>query len=166
MNFLILNERSLFNNVNIKGFKEVDINGTDRIDGIFGSITPSLLEQLDQQRDGGNPIFREQWLLRDRGVMFMVFKIPEDILHNEHTEIIEKVFKLYDEENFYIETWSYCIENTWVYYIICLNKNLGFHTMNDQQIFSKKINRKNTYGNELDHSIDLICKKIEKIIEI
>lgn len=166
MNFVILNEHLAFSDIHIKGFKEVDIDGNERIDGVFGAFTPDILEQLYKQREGGDPVFREQWLLRDRGVMFMVFQIPENILHNEHTEIISKIFELYDEKNFYIETWSYCIENTWVYYIICLNKNLGFHTMNDQPIFGKKLGYKNTFGTELKQSMDLICKKIEEIIEI
>ena len=154
MNFLKLEGN--WNNISLKEFKEVDINGNDRVDGIFGEFTPSILEQLCDESRRGKDVFREQWLLRNRGVIFMVFKIPENILHNEHTEIIQKIIELYDEKNFYIEIWSHCYENKWEYFLICLNKNLGFHTMNDVNPFSEN----------KDDGIKKICQKIEKIIEI
>ena len=153
MNFIILNGNF---NINIKGFKEVELNGNERVDGIFGQFTPEILEKLNSNEGGGNSIFPEQWLFRDRGVMFMVFEVPENILHNEHTEIIPKIIELYDEKNFYIEVWSCCVENKWQYFLICLNKNLGFYTMNDHEIF---------LDNESD-GLKEICKKIERIIEI
>lgn len=154
MNFL--NLEGNWNNINLKNFQEVDINGNDRIDGIFGEFTPSILEQLYNNSEGRENIFREQWLFRDRGIIFMVFKIPESILHDKRTEIIEKIIEVYDEKNFYIEIWSHCYENKWEYFLICFNKNLGFHTMNDVDPFSENKN----------DGIEKICQKIEKIIEI
>lgn len=156
MNYIILNSNEIFNNINIKNFKEVNINGNERVDGIFGEFTPGILETLNNEPNRRDSIFQEQWLLRDRGVMFMVFKIPEGILHDKYGEVISKIIELYDEKNFYIEVWSYCCKNKWEYFLICLNKNLGFYTMNDQQIFVEN----NSDG------LNQIYKKIEEIIEI
>lgn len=156
MNYIVLNNNEVFKDINIKNFKEVDINGNERVDGIFGGFTKDILENFNQKSTGRDSIFPEQWLLRDRGVLFMVFEVPESILHNERTEIISEILELYNEEDFYIEIWSYCFKNKWKYFLICLNKTLGFNTMNDQEIFVE---------NEFD-GINQIYKKLEGFIEV
>lgn len=156
MNYVILNGDIFFNDINIKGFKQVDLNGNDRVDGIFGEFTPGILEAIYNKREGRDNVFPEQWLLRDPGVMFMVFKIPENILHDERTELIEKVIELYDEKNFYIEIWSYSFENKWNYFIICTNKQLGYSTFNNENMFVESEKE----------GLKIIYQKIEKLIGI
>lgn len=154
INYIILNDA--FEQINLKNFTEVDINGDERIDGIFGEFTPRILEQLNNNSGRGENVFREQWLLRDRGVLFMVFKFPENVLHDQSGKTIKKIIRTYDEKNFYLEIWSCEFKNKWEYFLIAINKNLGFHTMNDINPFLK----------EKDTGIKKICQKIEKIIEI
>ena len=57
MNYVILNERKKFQNkINIHGLKEVDVNGSDRVDAIFAHITKQLLEQLNSDEGTGNAV--------------------------------------------------------------------------------------------------------------
>lgn len=151
MNYVILNE---FYDIDIDRFKEVDINGTERVDIVFGKFTSDILESILENHGGRDSIFREQWLLRDRGVSFMAFEIPQDILYNEHTEIIPEVIELFDAENFYIEVWSYCFENKWKYFILINNKNNGFYFIDK------------TFVENEQEGINLIYKKIEEIFKI
>lgn len=156
MNYIILNESIFFDNINLKGFKQVDLHGNDRVDGIFGEFTSEILDTIYNEPERRNSIFPEQWLLRDPGVIFMVFKIPENILHDERTELIEKVIELYDEKNFYIEIWSYSFENKWNYFIICTNKQLEYSTFNKENMFLESE----------EEGLEIICQKIEKLIGI
>lgn len=155
MNYLILNNKEYFQDkISLKMFKEVSLNGRERCDGLFGEITKELLEETlrnDRRRD---EFFKEGGLCGNRGLQFIVFKIPQDLLYYDETELIPTCFKFIDENDFSTQVWSYCHKNTWEYFLIGINKQYGVN-----YIFETKIDAlDNNYG------IDTICKKIEKVL--
>lgn len=155
MNYIILNDKDFFKDkINIEKLKEVDLNGEERVDAIFGEITAELLEDIISESESGNPILRNKWLLKDRGIAFMVFKTDRSILYNENDELIEKMFGLFSKDDFFIELWSLNIEDSYNQldsYLIIYNKNFGW-----QQIIS-------SYEEKQDH-FEMILKKIEEKI--
>lgn len=155
MNYIILNNKDFFKDkINIEKLKEVDLNGEERVDAVFGEITAELLEDIISESESGNPILRNEWLLKNRGIAFMVFKTDRSILYNENDELIEKMFGLFSKDDFFIELWSLNIEDSYNQldsYLIIYNKNFGW-----QQIIS-------SYKEEQDH-FEMILKKIEEKI--
>ena len=157
MNYIILNNKDYFKDkINIDKLKEVDINGEERIDAIFGEITTEILEDILSESDSGNPILRNEWLLKDRSVTFMVFKVDRGILYHEREELIEKMFGFFAKDDFYIELWSLNIEDSYNQldsFLIIYNKNFGW-----QQIIS-------SYDEESkENHFEMILKKIEEKI--
>lgn len=156
MNYIILNNKEFFKDkINIKKLKEVSLDGEERVDAIFGEITTELLENRVSESETRNSIFRNEWLLKDRGITFMVFKTDRSILYNENDELIEEMFGLFSKNDFFIELWSLNIENSYNQldsYLIIYNKNLGW-----QQIISDEVE-------ESENHFEMILKKIEKKI--
>lgn len=158
MNYVILNNRDYFKNkIILKQLKEVDINGEERVDAIFGEITKSILENEDWESNGGDSVFREKWLLKDRGITFMVFKVDRSILYHDREELIEKMFGFFAKNDFHIELWSLNIEDSYNQldcYLILYNKKLGW-----RQIISSYDEE-----SEKEDHFEMILKKIEKKI--
>ena len=102
MNYVVLNDNEFFENISLSNFKEVQLNDRNRIDAVFGSITKELLESADKDNGGRDIFFREQWLCRDSGVLFMVFRIPQDILYDGTGESIERCLGLFNPEDVYV----------------------------------------------------------------
>lgn len=156
MNYIILNNKEFFKDkINIKKLKEVSLDGEERVDAIFGEITTELLENRVSESETRNSIFRNEWLLKDRGITFMVFKTDRSILYNENDELIEEMFGLFSKNDFFIELWSLNIENSYNQldsYLIIYNKNLGW-----QQIIS-------SYNEDEKDHFKMILKKIEEKI--
>lgn len=157
MNYIILNDEEFYKNISLKNFKEVSVDGRDRVDGIFGSITKELLESSDGNDGGRDRFFREEWLCGDSGVIFMVFRLPQDILYDGTGESLEKCFGFFNPKNVYVEVGAIKLEdkeNTYEYFLIGYNKKIGFRLF-----FDEKFLEKSQY--EL---LPFICKKIEKKI--
>ena len=156
MNYIILNNKEFFKDkINIKKLKEVSLDGEERVDAIFGEITTELLENRISESETRDSIFRNEWLLKDRGITFMVFKTDRSILYNENDELIEEMFGLFSKNDFFIELWSLNIENSYNQldsYLIIYNKNLGW-----QQIIS-------SYNEDEKDHFKMILKKIEEKI--
>lgn len=155
MHYVILNGEEYYrNNITIDGFTEVSLHGNDRVDGVFGEITNELLENGYSEQTDGNRFFTEEWLCRDRGVQFVVIKVPQNILYSDNQESIEECFRILDKESFYIELWSIKHKNKekYEYFIIGYNKNLNFKIIFDEDFTEKE-------ENEI---INFICQKIEK----
>lgn len=155
MNYVILNDIEYYqNNIMIDNFQEVSLNGKDRIDGVFGTIFEEVLEQSSQNTGGRNQFFEEEWLCRDRGVQFVVIRVPQNILYTEHQEYIQKCFELFNKESFYIELWSTKLKDKekYEYFIIGYNKNFDFTIIFENEF------------DELEENeiIKYISKKIEK----
>lgn len=156
MNYIILNNKEFFKDkINIKKLKEVSLDGEERVDAIFGEITTELLENRISESETRDSIFRNEWLLKDRGITFMVFKTDRSILYNENDELIEEMFGLFSKDDFFIELWSLNVKNSYNQldsYLIIYNKNLGW-----QQIISDEVE-------ESENHFEMILKKIEKKI--
>lgn len=156
MNYIILNNQEYFKNkININGLKEVDIDGSDRIDAVFAEITTKILENADNNDRRGDSVLSEQWLLADGGVQFMVCKIDRSILYNEREELIEKMFGLFSKKYFYIELWNFNVEESYNQldcFLIAYNKKFGYQEILDTE--EKKEN----------NIFESILKKIEQKI--
>ena len=66
MNYVILNGHDFFDGkIDIESFHEVNIDGEDRVDVVFGEFSIGLLESSYEGRGDGVEVFPEQWLLSD-----------------------------------------------------------------------------------------------------
>ena len=157
MNYIVLNDNEFFNDIQLSKFKEVQIDDRHRVDGVFGSITREILEQSDRDDDGRDNFFREQWLCGNSGTIFMVLRIPQDILYDGTGESLERCLGFFNPQDVYVEVGAIKLEdkkNTYEYFLIAYNKKLGF-----KLFFDEKFLEKSEY--EL---IPFICEKIEKKI--
>jgi len=158
MNYIVLNDEDFYKDISLPRFKEVLKNGNRRVDGIFGTVTKELLEQ-SLSNDGGGDIFSEnEWLCGDRGILFVVLRVPQDILYDQTGKSLEKCFGLFNPESFWLELGSFRIkdkENTYEYFFIAYNKNqLEFKIFfDDEIIFIQK-----------EAIVDYLCRKIEQKI--
>ena len=155
MNYVILNDQDAFKNIKIKGFKEVDLHGTDRVDAVFAHIDKGILENINTDTGGGNSVLPESWLLGDGGCIFVLCKIERNILYDENQELIEKLFGLFNKELFYIELWGINEQESYNQlecYLLAYNKKLGY-----QEIFTQDNNQET----ETD-ILQTLIKKIEK----
>ena len=156
MNYVILNDFDFYNNINIKGFKEVFIDGRDRIDGVFGSITSEILESLSDNNGDGNSILREQWLCSDSGTVFVVLKIPQDILYSNDGKFIKECFGFFNPQSFYLELGCIKLEDQekYEYFIIAYKKSLGFQLIFKEAFIEKKE----------EEIVPFLCETIERIL--
>jgi hypothetical protein len=129
MNYVILNDQEYFKDkIKLHGFKEVDVDGNERVDAVFCHITREILEDIYNNEDTGDRLLPQSWLLRDAGI-FVLSKIDRDILYDENSELIEKMLGLYSKENFYIELRSYNRPESYnqlEQYIFAYQKSFGF----------------------------------------
>lgn len=128
MNYVVLNYPEVFkDNINLRNFKEVDLFGEERADGVFGCITKHLLETIDILADGGDPVFPGSELLRD-ATIFVLLKIDRDILLDEDTKFIETLFGFLDQESFFVEIRGFNIKESYnqiEQFVIAYRKELG-----------------------------------------
>lgn len=157
MNYIVLNDNEFFQNIELSNFKEVQIDDRNRVDGIFGTITNEVLESSDEENGGRNNLLREEWLCRDSGIIFVVLRIPQNILYDDTGESIEKCLGIFNPEDVYVEMGAIKLEdkeNTYEYFLIAYNKKLGFKVLLDEKFLEKS-------QYEL---LPFICKKIEEKI--
>lgn len=156
MNYIILNNEEYFEDkIVLDKFQKVDINGSERIDAVFAEITSKILEDSDNDGGRGDSVLPEQWLLADGGVSFVVCKVDRSILYNENNKLIEKLFRLFSKEYFYIELWNFNVEESYNQlecFLIAYNKQFGY-----QEILSDN-------DTEEKDILKVILKKIEKKI--
>lgn len=157
MNYIVFNDNEFFQNIELSNFKEVHLDDRNRVDAIFGTITNELLESTDRNDGERDSFFREEWLCRDSGVLFMVFRIPQNILYDGTGKSIERCLGLFNPEDVYVEMGAIKLEdkeNTYEYFLIAYNKKLGFKLLLDKKFLEKSYNELLPY----------ICKKIEEKI--
>ena len=157
MNYIVLNDNEFFQNIELSNFKEVQIDDRNRVDGIFGTITNEVLESSDEENGGRNNLLREEWLCRDSGIIFVVLRIPQNILYDDTGESIEKCLGIFNPKDVYVEMGAIKLEdkeNTYEYFLIAYNKKLGFRVLLDEKFLEKS-------QYEL---LPFICKKIEEKI--
>ena len=156
MNYIVLNDNDFFKDIKIKNFKEVPVDGGARVDGIFGSITPELLENGYNIDGEGNSFFREQWLCGNSGTIFMVLRFPQDILYDGTGQSLERCLGFFNPESVYVEIWAIKLKNKekYEYFLVAYNKNLGFKLLCEEKFVEK----------EEDEVLDFVLEKIKKIL--
>ena len=157
MNYIILNNKEYYENINLKNFKEVSVNDRNRIDGIFADITPEILEYSDNEDGGGSSVLGNEWFSRNSGIIFMVMRCPKNLLYDGSGELLERSFGFFNKENLFIEVWAIRIqgtENTYEYFIIGYNKKLGFKMLTKESFIEKKE----------EEIVPFLCETIEKKI--
>lgn len=165
MNFIILNNKKYFENkITLENFNEVDINGTERIDAVFAQITTEILESINNKSGGGDQLLPEKWLLSDGGVQFILCKIDRSILYNENEQLIEKMFRLFSKEHFFIELWNFNVEESYNQldcFLIAYNKKFGYQEILIEE-YIKKTNKEKSAEKD---TFKIILNKIkEKIL--
>ena len=156
MNYIVLNDNEFFQNIELSNFKEVQIDDRNRVDGIFGTITNEVLESSDEENGGRNNLLREEWLCRDSGIIFVVLRIPQDILYSNNGEFIEKCFGFFNPKSFYLELGCIKLEDQekYEYFIIAYKKSLGFQLIFKEAFIEKKE----------EEIVPFLCETIEKIL--
>ena len=139
MNYLILNNNESFKNIDTK-MNEVSLDGRDRVDVVFATITEEILEELSNNNGNGDSVLREQWLCRDSGTVIVVLEIPQNILYSGTGESISKCFGILNKESFYIELGSIKLEDQekYRYFLIARNKNMNFDLFFNEEFVEKK----------------------------
>lgn len=128
MNYVILNNRELFENIKLKNFKEVDLDGEERVDAAFGFVSKKVLDDEDNESEGGITFLPQPWILGNAGI-FILLKIDRSILLDEDPKSIETLLGLFNSESFYITIRGFNREESYnqiEQFIIGYRKNLGF----------------------------------------
>ena len=157
MNYTILNDNDFYRNINLNNFKEVSVDGRERVDGVFGTITEKILEESSKYDGEGDIFFGTDWFYGDSGTIFMVLRAPQNILYDETGESIEKCLGFFNPEDVYVEMGAIKLEdkkNTYEYFLIAYKKSLGFQLILDEKFIEKKE----------EEIIPYICEKLEKIL--
>lgn len=132
MNYIILRKKEDFKDkIHINGFKEVQ-DAKDRVDAVFVNISKVILDDIYSNGRRREGVFPEQWLLRDRGVQFILCRFNKFILHDKSQKSIERLIRLFDQEHFYITIWSRHNKETYneiECYLFAYNKNFGYREL-------------------------------------
>lgn len=157
MNYIVLNDNDFYHNISLNNFKEVSVDGRERVDGVFGSITEEILEEPSENNGKRDFVFGGDWFCRDSGIIFMVLRTPQDILYDGTGESLERCIGLFNPEDVYVEMGGIKLENkknTYEYFIVAYKKSLGFQLIFDEKFLEKKE----------EELIPFVCNKIKKIL--
>ena len=135
----------------------MSVDGRERVDGVFGTITEEILEESTKYNGEGDIFFRTDWFYGDSGTIFMVLRAPQNILYDGTGESLERCLGFFNSEDVYVEMGAIKLEdkeNTYEYFLIAYKKNLGF-----QLIFNEKFIEKKE-----EEIIPYICGKLKKIL--
>lgn len=166
MNYVILNGHDFFNGkIDIESFHEVNIDGEDRVDVVFGEFSIGLLESSYEGRGDGVEVFPEQWLLSDRGVKILCFRIPQDILYQGRTELIKELFGFFCEDSHYIEIRGFSCKafglekDVYDYYLIATHKSLDTPLLINESV---GLINSDKSGEKYKNSLSFVLKKIKE----
>lgn len=157
MNYTILNDNDFYQNISLENFKEVSVDGRERVDGVFGTITEEILEESSKYNGEGDIFFGTDWFYGDSGTIFMVLRAPQNILYDGTGESIERCLGVFNPEDVYVEMGAIKLENkenTYEYFLIAYKKSLGFQLILDEKFIEKKE----------EEIVPYICEKLEKIL--
>lgn len=158
MNYVVLNDQEYYKDICFEKGKEVLLDGRDRVDGVFGTITRELLDEARNDPEGGGRIFDQQWLCSNRGVKFVVIKFPQDLLYEESSLPLEECFGLFDPESFWVEVGAISNKNKgnrYEYFFVGYNKN---------SLYFRIIFNDGWIEKEEDEILKYVCQKIEERI--
>lgn len=157
MNYVVLNDNDFYQNINLDNFKEVSVDGRERVDGVFGSITDEILEKSSKYDGEGDFLFGTDWFYGNSGTIFMVLRTTQNILYDGTGESLERCLGFFNPEDVYVEMGAIKLEdkeNTYEYFLIAYKKSLGFQLIFDEKFIEKKE----------EEIIAYICEKLKKIL--
>ncbi len=176
MNYIILDDKNniwkqVINEVFTPEFmKEVQLDGEQRIDCIFGNITSELQpsEHTNSRRRDRIPIIKR--LLETGGIKFALLTINEDLLYQESDTFRKELLGILGESDYWFEIRGTCLQafglNTtqFQYYILIHNntiKNPFVFNFDKGLTFEKNINSDEEDINNYD-LVKLLLQKIKE----
>lgn len=175
MNYIILDDdliwKDVINEVFTSEFmQEVEINGEQRVDCIFGDITGELQPSEHTDGRGRDRIPIIKGFLETGGLKFALLTINEDLLYQESDTFRKKLLGILGESNYWFEIRGTCLQafgldTTQFQYFILIHNN----TVKNPFVFNfdKGLTFKKTLNNDEEdiNNYDLLKLLLEKIKE-
>lgn len=175
MNYIILDDdliwRDVINEVFTSEFmQEVEIDGEQRVDCIFGDITGELQPSEHTDGRGRDRIPIIKGFLETGGLKFALLTINEDLLYQESDTFRKKLLGILGESNYWFEIRGTCLQafgldTTQFQYFILIHNN----TVKNPFVFNfdKGLTFKKTLNNDEEdiNNYDLLKLLLEKIKE-
>lgn len=175
MNYIILDDdliwRDVINEVFTSEFmQEVEINGEQRVDCIFGDITGELQPSEHTDGRGRDRIPIIKGFLETGGLKFALLTINEDLLYQESDTFRKKLLGILGESNYWFEIRGTCLQafgldTTQFQYFILIHNN----TIKNPFVFNfdKGLTFKKTLNNDEEdiNNYDLLKLLLQKIKE-
>lgn len=175
MNYIILDDdliwRDVINEVFTSEFmQEVEIDGEQRVDCIFGDITGELQPSEHTDGRGRDRIPIIKGFLETGGLKFALLTINEDLLYQESDTFRKKLLGILGESNYWFEIRGTCLQafgldTTQFQYFILIHNN----TIKNPFVFNfdKGLTFKKTLNNDEEdiNNYDLLKLLLQKIKE-
>lgn len=175
MNYIILDDdliwRDVINEVFTSEFmQEVEIDGEQRVDCIFGDITGELQPREHTDGRGRDRIPIIKGFLETGGLKFALLTINEDLLYQESDTFRKKLLGILGESNYWFEIRGTCLQafgldTTQFQYFILIHNN----TVKNPFVFNfdKGLTFKKTLNNDEEdiNNYDLLKLLLQKIKE-
>lgn len=175
MNYIILDDdliwRDVINEVFTSEFmQEVEIDGEQRVDCIFGDITGELQPSEHTDGRGRDRISIIKGFLETGGLKFALLTINEDLLYQESDTFRKKLLGILGESNYWFEIRGTCLQafgldTTQFQYFILIHNN----TIKNPFVFNfdKGLTFKKTLNNDEEdiNNYDLLKLLLQKIKE-
>lgn len=175
MNYIILDDDLIWRNVINEVFtsefmQEVEIDGEQRVDCIFGDITGELQPSEHTDGRGRDRIPIIKGFLETGGLKFALLTINEDLLYQESDTFRKKLLGILGESNYWFEIRGTCLQafgldTTQFQYFILIHNN----TVKNPFVFNfdKGLTFKKTLNNDEEdiNNYDLLKLLLQKIKE-
>ena len=175
MNYIILDDNLIWKDVINEVFtsefmQEVEIDGEQRVDCIFGDITGELQPSEHTDGRGRDRIPIIKGFLETGGLKFALLTINEDLLYQESDTFRKKLLGILGESNYWFEIRGTCLQafgldTTQFQYFILIHNN----TIKNPFVFNfdKGLTFKKTLNNDEEdiNNYDLLKLLLEKIKE-
>lgn len=175
MNYIILDDDLIWRNVINEVFtsefmQEVEIDGEQRVDCIFGDITGELQSSEHTDGRGRDRIPIIKGFLETGGLKFALLTINEDLLYQESDTFRKKLLGILSESNYWFEIRGTCLQafgldTTQFQYFILIHND----TIKNPFVFNfdKGLTFKKTLNNDEEdiNNYDLLKLLLQKIKE-
>lgn len=115
MNFILFSDiediwRESINDSLKPPFKEVDVYGRERVDAVFGEISPGLLRGRSSDSKRGLDFLEIQELFGSGGIRFALFELETKNLLYEDEKYYEELLGFFSENDYRFEIRSTCLQ--------------------------------------------------------
>lgn len=151
--------------------KEVDINGDDRIDIIFGDVVKGIQSSKSGDAETRDRIFQIKELLRG-GCTLALLQISKDVLYEESDKIRKELLRIFSKDDYWFEIRSCCLQafgvNTTAFrhFIIIYKKNLTHQVIfTSPQGLTFKVNQERDTNNNVNINKSLLVFLLNHVKE-